>query len=381
MEDSLEAIGEAAELGRVRIAEPPGRQDPGRTIDRLVQRACTTRAAWLQRLTSAPISVGDLGARAATPSPWSGPWRSRCTAGTWPRPTGAGRPLPEDLAVRLYDVALAVVTPDERGPRFAGHPCPASAPRLSTRHRHLARDLRRRRPGSGPSSRHASSAPAAPARHSLERWRGCVGSPTRVEQLLGQAVVATTPVAGGDICTSTRVRLSDGSSALVKTRAGAPADFFETEARGPALAGRARRRRRAPRCSRVEHDCLVLRWIEPARPTAGDARRRWAGRWRGCTPAVPTQFGGRRRTASSRSLPAAEQDRADAGRSSTPTRRVLPYLKLAADRGHVEPADVATIEGLVGRITDLAGPEEPPARLHGDLLVGQRRVVRSSTAP
>jgi uncharacterized protein (TIGR03086 family) len=32
--------------------------------------------------------------------------------------TGRPSPLPEDLAVRLYDVALAVVTPTERGRRF-----------------------------------------------------------------------------------------------------------------------------------------------------------------------------------------------------------------------------------------------------------------------
>ena len=39
MEDSLEALGEAAELGRVRVADLEGHVDPGRTIDRLVQRA------------------------------------------------------------------------------------------------------------------------------------------------------------------------------------------------------------------------------------------------------------------------------------------------------------------------------------------------------
>ena len=50
----------------------------------------------------------------------------------------------------------------------------------------------------------------------------------RAETLLGATVVATTPVAGGDICTSTRLRLSDGSSALVKTRPHAPDDFFST---------------------------------------------------------------------------------------------------------------------------------------------------------
>jgi fructosamine-3-kinase len=51
-------------------------------------------------------------------------------------------------------------------------------------------------------------------------------------------------------------------------------------------------------------------------------------------------------------------------------RRVLPYLKLAADRGHIDEAGVAAVESVVRRIVDLAGPAEPPARLHGDLWSG-----------
>ena len=39
----------------------------------------------------------------------------------------------------------------------------------------------------------------------------------RAEELLGVPVVATAPVAGGDICTSTRLKLSDGHSVLMKT--------------------------------------------------------------------------------------------------------------------------------------------------------------------
>src|SRR5204862_8297130 len=58
MEDSLAALGEAAALGRVRVSEAPADADPGRIIDRIVQRACSTRAAWLHRLTSAPVSIG-----------------------------------------------------------------------------------------------------------------------------------------------------------------------------------------------------------------------------------------------------------------------------------------------------------------------------------
>ena len=54
----------------------------------------------------------------------------------------------------------------------------------------------------------------------------------RAEELLGTAVVATSPVAGGDIATATRLRLSSGQTALMKTLPHAPEGFFEAEAAG-----------------------------------------------------------------------------------------------------------------------------------------------------
>ena len=158
----------------------------------------------------------------------------------------------------------------------------------------------------------------------MARMRGIA---ERVEQLLGQAVVATTPVAGGDICTSTRVRLSDGSSALVKTRPDAPTDFFEAEARGlrwlaePGAVDVAE-------VLAVEHDCLVLRWIEPGATHPRERRRASAGRWPGCTRAAPTS------SAPSEdgfigSLPLPEQDRADvAGVLRHPAGAALPQARL-----------------------------------------------------
>ena len=50
-------------------------------------------------------------------------------------------------------------------------------------------------------------------------------------------------------------------------------------------------------------------------------------------------------------------------------RRVLPYLKLARDRGAVDDDQAATIEALVAKLPELV-PVEPPARLHGDLWNG-----------
>ena len=117
MEDSLIAIGEAAELGSVEIAEPPGQPDPHQVIDRIIRRACLTQAAWQRRLTSAPIRVGDLDLGRDTLA-LVGALEIAVHGWDVAQATGRPRPLPEDLAVRLYDVALAVVTPTERGRRF-----------------------------------------------------------------------------------------------------------------------------------------------------------------------------------------------------------------------------------------------------------------------
>ncbi|WP_329008313.1 fructosamine kinase family protein [Streptomyces sp. NBC_01601] len=50
--------------------------------------------------------------------------------------------------------------------------------------------------------------------------------------------------------------------------------------------------------------------------------------------------------------------------------RVLPYLRAAVDAGTVRPGEAAVIEAACERLPALAGPAEPPARLHGDLWQG-----------
>jgi fructosamine-3-kinase len=50
--------------------------------------------------------------------------------------------------------------------------------------------------------------------------------------------------------------------------------------------------------------------------------------------------------------------------------RVLPYLRRAVDDGVLRPAEAAVIEDVLERLPELAGPAEPPARLHGDLWNG-----------
>jgi uncharacterized protein (TIGR03086 family) len=139
MEDSLAALGEAAQVGRVRVADLDSRPDPGRTIDRLVQRACTTRAAWLARLTSAPITVGDLALGRDTLA-MVGALEIAVHGWDVARAVGSELRMPEDLAARLYPVACAVVTPAERGTRFAAPvDVPSSSPASVRLLAHLGR--------------------------------------------------------------------------------------------------------------------------------------------------------------------------------------------------------------------------------------------------
>ncbi|GAA2232160.1 fructosamine kinase family protein [Streptomyces nogalater] len=50
--------------------------------------------------------------------------------------------------------------------------------------------------------------------------------------------------------------------------------------------------------------------------------------------------------------------------------RVLPYVRDAVDRGTLRPAEAAVFERVCARLPEVAGPAEPPARLHGDLWNG-----------
>lgn len=193
----------------------------------------------------------------------------------------------------------------------------------------------------------------------------------RAEALLGTAVAATSPIAGGDICTSTRLRLSDGRSALIKTRPHAPADFFATEAAGLRWLAESVPSGGAdvPEVLAVEDDCLVLCWVESGKSTPEAAER--FGRALAATHAAGSPvFGSESGTDGYIGTLPMPQRTAPTWPEFFATRRILPYLKLARDRGNITETDATAVEGVVRRIVDLAGPDEPPARLHGDLWGG-----------
>ncbi|MEU0898542.1 fructosamine kinase family protein [Streptomyces massasporeus] len=51
-------------------------------------------------------------------------------------------------------------------------------------------------------------------------------------------------------------------------------------------------------------------------------------------------------------------------------QRVLPYLRRTVDQGTVGAGEAVVVERLCERLPGLAGPAEPPSRLHGDLWSG-----------
>jgi len=188
------------------------------------------------------------------------------------------------------------------------------------------------------------------------------------EELLGSAVVATAPLAGGDTSSATKLRLSDGTTAIMKTHARPPAGFFAHEAAGlrwlaeGTVAGGVH----VPAVLAVDEGCLILRWVEPGKASADVAAS--FGQALAATHATGAAAYGAERDGFIGKLPLPN--------APCPTwaefyavRRVLPYLRLARDRGAVTEAQAGVVESVIGKLTGLL-PEEPPARLHGDLWNG-----------
>jgi fructosamine-3-kinase len=187
----------------------------------------------------------------------------------------------------------------------------------------------------------------------------------RAEQLLGTPVVSTAPVAGGDVATATKLRLNDGTQVLMKTLSNAPEGLFEAEARGLRWLAAADAVR-VPEVLAVERDCLILPWVEQGRASAESAES-FGRALAGLHAAGADGFGAPRdgyiATLPLRNRPADSWPEFYAG------RRVLPYLRLAHDRGTMRTEDAAAVEAVLEKLPELV-PAEPPARLHGDLWNG-----------
>ena len=192
-------------------------------------------------------------------------------------------------------------------------------------------------------------------------------------------------VGGGDINEAFHVVLADGSDAFVKTRADAAPGEYAAEAAGLvwlAEPGAVR----TPRVLEVDERYLALEWIAPSPPgRLDDAGAEELGRGLAATHAAGAPcFGGvggsRADGAASGVCGADAPARFGSLRlSNEPTgdwpefyaeRRLRPLALLARERGSLSTAGIDAVERVCERLPDLAGPAEPPARLHGDLWSG-----------
>ncbi|HYH29835.1 MAG TPA: fructosamine kinase family protein [Pseudonocardia sp.] len=180
--------------------------------------------------------------------------------------------------------------------------------------------------------------------------------------MLGTAVRGSSPLGGG----AARVTLTDGRTVLVKD--GEPA-AVAAEAAGlrwlrPVVP--------VPAVLEVDGGRLVTEFVPsgtPDRDAAAELGRGLARMHAAGAPAfgapppdgpAAARIGGApMRNASAPDWP--EWYAAD---------RVLPYLRSARDAGMLTPGEVGEIEEVARRLPRLAGPAEPPARLHGDLWSG-----------
>lgn len=181
-------------------------------------------------------------------------------------------------------------------------------------------------------------------------------------------------VGGGDINEAFHVRLADGREAFVKTRADAHAGEYAAEATGlrwlaePAGV-------RTPEVLEVGSDYLVLEWIERGSLDGAGARELGRGLAHTHTSRAPC-FGwpsapGGERDATfgfgSLQLP---NDPTEDWASFYAERRLRPLARIAVQRHALSRGGVEAVERVCARMSELCGPPERPARLHGDLWSG-----------
>jgi fructosamine-3-kinase len=183
-----------------------------------------------------------------------------------------------------------------------------------------------------------------------------------VERATGRRVASARRVGGGCINEGWRVEFDTGEPAFVKTRAEVAPREYETEAAGLrwlAEPGAVR----VPEVLGVSDGLLALEWIDEGRMT--DAGAEELGRGLAALHAAGADgFGGAAPIRIGRlELP---NDPLPDWPSFYAERRLRPLIGPAS----LGAGGAAAVERVCDRIHELAGPPEPPARLHGDLWGG-----------
>lgn len=179
-------------------------------------------------------------------------------------------------------------------------------------------------------------------------------------------------VGGGSINEGWRVEFDDGEVAFVKTRPGVPVEEYAAEAAGLrwlAAAGAVR----LPEVIEVDESRLALEWIEQGTLSAEGAEELGRGLAQ-LHAAGAAAFGSLPPGTPGSSLRIGPVVLAFEASSDWPSfyaeRLLQPLARSARDAGSLSAGGAGAIARVCARMPELAGPAEPPARLHGDLWGG-----------
>jgi fructosamine-3-kinase len=203
-----------------------------------------------------------------------------------------------------------------------------------------------------------------------------------VSDALGSPVRTLARTSGGDINDAYTATLADGRDVFVKTHANADPRMFACEAHGLDWLRDARAIRiprvlaysaiddQAAGASVVDRDgvsFLVLERIASSR-RAPDFDERLGRELAALHRAGASSFG----FTESNFIGSLPQDNSPCHTWSAfyVTRRLEPQVRAAIDRGHAPATWHRAFDRLFSRMEAIAGPPEPPARLHGDLWGG-----------
>ncbi len=197
---------------------------------------------------------------------------------------------------------------------------------------------------------------------------------------LGSSVTELRRVAGGDLNEAYAARLADGRAVFIKTAPDAAPGGYAAEAAGLRWIAAAQAAPAVPEVLAVvdppgqgrEPRMLILSWIRPGRLSEHGAEklgrglaalhRAGAATYGEDPPGAP----GGLRIGPLELLAGSAATWAEAYGEL----RLRPLARRAALSGALAPDALAAVERVCERLAELAGPAEPPARLHGDLWGG-----------
>lgn len=189
----------------------------------------------------------------------------------------------------------------------------------------------------------------------------------RLEQLLGTTVRDWHGLGGQHGVRHVRATLADGRDVFAKLAgSGAGEAGFEAEARGLGWLGEAGAVP-VPGVLGWDEATLVISCVPEEAPDAMAAERfgrelarlhsagaeAFGAPWPGVIAGLPLPNGG-----------------GDSWPQWYAEHRLLPFARRASDAGTLGREDVRLVETVAARVASLAGPAEPPSRIHGDCWSG-----------